>query len=370
MSGVAVFALTTGGAETARRLAALCEGRLWLPERLPEPADRRFTRVGPALREAFGQAPALVCVMAAGIVVRALAPVLRGKKMDPAVLVVDEAGHFVVPLLSGHVGGANALARVLAGGLGARAVLTTSSDSQGLLGPDLLAEVLDAHVAEPARLLAVAAALVNGRKPEIRYDPAEVGGAATFLETLAGYRVRSSTGAAAEPSGEDREEAPPVVVVSVRAPVFSGGVLHLVPRWIAAGVGCKRGTPGEAVVLAVRQALSDAGLHPASLRALASVAAKSDEPGLRVAGEVLGVPVLIGPDEAVRAEIVNRQLPESEWVRRHIGLGAACEPAALWVAGEGARLVLPKQAGGGVTVALALADGGAMLRREGARWVP
>ncbi|MCZ7664014.1 MAG: cobalamin biosynthesis protein [Thermoleophilia bacterium] len=371
MNGVAVFALTGGGARTARRLAELLHGALWLPAHLPESADHRFERVGPALRDAFGGAAALVCVMAAGIVVRSLAPVVADKKTDPAVLVVDEGGLFFVPLLSGHEGGANALAGALAGALGGKAVLTTSSDSQGLLGPDLLARALQARALDPARFLPVAAALVNGRAPELLYDPTEVCGATAFLEGLAGYRTRIF-------SGLPDAVAEDTVVVSPRALAGAGSDgeaqewpgpgLRLVPRWVVAGLGCKRGAPGEALVLAVRQAFQEAGLHPAALRALASVRAKEEEPGLRVAGEILGVPVLFGSDEALREQIALRGLAESEWVRRHIGLGAACEPAALWAAGEGSRLVLPKRAAGGVTVALALADGGLILRSGEERW--
>ena len=191
---VAVFALTEGGAVVAGRVAAVLGATVWLPEALVGVATRRpnaagspppvrsFARVGPALREAFGEFAALVCVMASGVVIRSLAPALRGKLEDPAVLCLDEAGRFVIPLLAGHVGGGNALARLLARELGAQAVLTTSSDVQGLLGPDLLAEALQAHVTNPGALLATSAALVNGGGVDLWFDPAEMGGAAAFLE--------------------------------------------------------------------------------------------------------------------------------------------------------------------------------------------
>ena len=216
---------------------------------------RSFARVGPALREAFGEFAALVCVMASGVVIRSLAPALRGKLEDPAVLCLDEAGRFVIPLLAGHVGGGNALARLLARELGAQAVLTTSSDVQGLLGPDLLARALQAHVTNPGALLATSAALVNGGGVDLWFDPAEMGGAAAFLEGLAGYRARP----VGDPAARWLPPGAAAVVVTGRDPHGMAGVpagaLRLVPRWVVAGVGCTRGTSGEALVAAVRAAL-------------------------------------------------------------------------------------------------------------------
>ena len=372
-TAVAVFALTEGGAGVAGRVAAVLGGTLWLPEALATaqpagpPPVRSFARVGPALREAFGEFAALVCVMASGVVIRSLAPTLRGKLEDPAVLCLDEAGRFVIPLLAGHVGGGNALARLLARELGAQAVLTTSSDVQGLLGPDLLAEALQAHVTNPGALLAVSAALVNGGGVDLWFDPVEMGGAAVFLGGLAGYQAR--------PVGDPAPGATPgaaAVVVTGRDPHrmtgLPAGALHLVPRWVVAGVGCTRGTSGEALVAAVKAALSEAGLHPAALRALASVRAKQNEPGVFAAAEELEVPPAFASDDDVEAAMAAHALLENPWVRQNVGVGGAAEPAALWAAGEGATLIFPKRAGGGVTVALARAEGGVMVRADETRW--
>lgn len=376
---MAVFALTEGGAVVAARVAAAVGGTLWLPDTLAggaaaggtdatasRPPRRTFARVGPALREAFGEFAALVCVMASGVVIRSLAPVLRGKLKDPAVLCLDEAGRFVVPLLAGHVGGGNALARLLARELGAQAVLTTSSDVQGLLGPDLLALALQAQVRNPGALPATSAALVNGVGVDLWFDPVEMGGAAGFLADLPGYRAhRVDEPAEAAPS------AAAVVVTGRQVHGMAGvpaGALHLVPRWVVAGVGCTRGRSGETLATAVKAAVSDAGIHPAALRALASVRAKQNEPGVFAAAEELEVPLVFASDEDVEATMVAHALAENPWVRQNVGVGGAAEPAALWAAGEGATLIVPKRAGGGVTVALARAEGGAMLRDEETRW--
>jgi cobalt-precorrin 5A hydrolase len=398
-----VFALTAGGRATARRIAAAVGGELRLPDRMPllgadGPVDadvpaRGFARVGPALRDAFAAGSALVCVMAAGVVVRSLATVLQSKHDDPPVLVVDELGRFVVPILSGHVGGGNALARHVAAALGAQAVLTTSSDVQGLLGPDMLAVALGAHVEPVSALLPVAAALASGEVVDLWYEPGAVGSAATFLSGLSGYQARplplpepvpaldvaaATIPAAAltvtSPSAAEAPAASAAVLVSDRAAAeIPGGApagrwLRMTPRWITAGVGCTRGMASTALVAAVREAFFAAGLRIEALRGLASVRAKEDEPGLFAAAEELDVPLIFAGNEQVEAEIAARGLAESKWVRASIGVGAASEPAALWAAGPGSVLVQGKIAGAGITVALARGDGGAVVAAREERW--
>ena len=124
----------------------------------------------------FSRFDQLVFFLAAGATTRLIAPCLLSKAEDPGVLVIDEAGRFVIPLLSGHQGGANAFARVVAGCLGATPVLTTASDVVGGLSPDLLEAELDA-IAEPAeRLKASAARLVNGESVAIVQEIGARGG--------------------------------------------------------------------------------------------------------------------------------------------------------------------------------------------------
>ncbi|MHB1344591.1 MAG: cobalt-precorrin 5A hydrolase [Thermoleophilia bacterium] len=378
-TSVVVFALTPGGAATARRIAAAVGGELRLPSRMTTPesneASGGFVRVGPALRDALAAGSALVCVMAAGVVVRSLAPVLRGKLVDPPVLVVDECGRFVVPILSGHVGGGNALARHVAAALGAQAVLTTSSDVQGFLGPDMLAVAMDAYVEPPSALLPVAAALAGGSPVDLWYEPTTVGSAAAFLEGLGGYRARPllAPALATVPTAGSPASAAAVLVSDRVGPVVLDGVpsgrcVRLIPRLITAGVGCTRGTPADSLVAAVREAFSAAGLRIEALRALGSVRAKGDEPGLFAAAEELDVPLVFAGDDQVETEIAARGLAESEWVRASIGVGAASEPAALWAAGPGSVLVQEKIARSGVTVALARGDGGAAVAAREDRW--
>src|SRR5262249_33156383 len=119
MSDPLLVALTPRGLALARRLAeALGRGEILLPE----------GPLRPILESNFASGRPLVCVMALGIVVRILGPLTRDKASEPAVLVVDEAGQFVIPVLGGHAAGANALAQILARAVGSTPVLTTASE--------------------------------------------------------------------------------------------------------------------------------------------------------------------------------------------------------------------------------------------------
>jgi cobalt-precorrin 5A hydrolase len=180
-TGTAILALTRGGAVLAGRLAsrmAVSGGvseavEVYVPERfrpLLKPSDAvRVDSIGGSLAgqvaRLFSERAELVCIASAGVVVRLIAPLLADKTRDPAVLVIDEAGRFVIPILSGHVGGANASAMRIAGLLGAMAVLTTSSDVQGTIAVDLLGRDLGWQVeADRDALLHAAAAVVNGER--------------------------------------------------------------------------------------------------------------------------------------------------------------------------------------------------------------
>jgi len=389
----AVFALTEGGIATALRAVRITGGFLWVPDSRkphlpgaigrpgpdggPSAADpevtlgtpvQTFDHLGPALRGAFAAGNPCVCILAAGIVLRLLAPVISDKQTDPAVVVLDEAGCFAIPVLSGHQGGANSLARLLARELGGQVVITTSSDVQGLVAPDVLARRINAKVLSPQLLTPVASALANGEKPELWFDPGEMGNVSAYLEALPGFRphrvdLRSALRPEWSNAGAGRPSTPVLAVTTYTLGSADSGsaILQLVPRWVTAGVGCRRGRSGAAIEEAVRWALTEEGLHPACLAGIATAEAKRDEPGLQEAAAELDVPLWISENDDLEREIAAHGLTVETFVASHVGVGAVCEPAALWGAGPGSVLVAEKRSVDGITVALAQADGAAVL---------
>ena len=139
----------------------------------------------------FAQADALIFVGAVGIAVRAIAPHCKSKASDPAVVVLDECGRFAVPILSGHLGGANDLARALAAVCGAVPVITTATDANGLFAVDEWAKHQHCLVAEPARIKKVSSALLAGRTVRFASD----------------WPIQGTPPAGVEPAGEPRNSS-------------------------------------------------------------------------------------------------------------------------------------------------------------------
>ncbi len=144
---IAVISITRHGVAMAGRVVpALPGAQLFVPEKFateaelaaPGSAYSYACKTGEQIGRIFADYDALIAIFSLGALVRLIAPHLASKTCDPAVLVLDEAGRFVIPVLSGHLGGANALAGRLAAALGAEAVLTTASDVQQTLAVDLL----------------------------------------------------------------------------------------------------------------------------------------------------------------------------------------------------------------------------------------
>lgn len=280
--------------------------------------------------EHFDADDALVFVSATGIAVRAIAPHVKDKFSDPAVVSVDEAGRFVVPLLSGHVGGANELARVAADVAGGQAVVSTATDVNELFAVDEWAARNGLAILERDVAKEVSAALLEGRP---------VGFASDF--DVEWELPQGVTGGAADIGF--------VVSLSGRDTPFAR-TLHLVPRVVTVGVGCRRGTDPAALKEAVYVALAEAHVSLRAVRMLASIDVKADEPAIHDLAAAEGWGLKFYTAEELAA--VPGEFSSSEFVERMVGVDNVCERAAC---AEGGMLMMEKQAGGGVTVALAFA---------------
>ena len=338
---IKILALTPKGAALARRLSRGLPGALsWLPKALAgEPGDLVFPRLSEAFREAFDRGENLVCVMAAGIVVRGIAPYLRGKDTDPAVVVVDEAGRFAVSLLSGHLGGANDLARRVAQVLGGTAVITTATDVQGLPALDVLAAAHGLTIENLTGVRPIHMALLEGRPVRV-VDPHG------FLSGLLSTHPELFT---PEP---DLDQAltgrGPAVYVGFRERPWPPEWLRLRPRNLVAGMGCHKGTPGEELADFIRETFQQAGLSLLSLKALATIEAKKEEPGLQMAARSLGVEFLW----FTAMELEDIPVPNpSPAVARHMKVASVSEAAALKAGGV--ELVVTKQKSPNATLAVA-----------------
>ncbi len=351
-----VVSVTPRGEELAARLAAA-----WREKGRPV---RLFSRGSgnTSLREVLGRAwqecDQLVLVMAVGIAVRCLAPLLGSKWCDPGVVVVDEGGSFAVSLLGGHWGLANDLAREVAAVLGSVPVVTTATDARGVPALDAWARRYGFLPVPREKVKEVSKALLEGARLVLRTEWVPEPPSQALPFPACGLEEGVVAG------GEEVE-----VFLTSRLLPARARLLTLCPPSLVVGLGCRAGV-GEAEVLeAFGAALAAAGRFRESVSALATHTCKRGEEGLRRAARVLGLPVLFFTS-AELAEVFKKHsgLARSVFVQERLGVGGVCEAAALAAVTSG-ELVLPKQRYGRVTVAVAEAGllslaSGLVLRRR------
>ncbi len=356
-SKTAIVAITKTGAQRARLLQKALQGsELYLPEKFRDKQDDSTgfdCSVREILEKVFSRYGRIVLFMAAGVAVRLLAPMLRSKTEDPAVVVVDQQGKFAISLLSGHVGGANALAHEVASALGGTPVVTTASDSSGILSPDMTGREFGWKTENKGNIKTVAAALVNGEKVGIYQDSGE----SDWLpddKRIANLVFYDSLEALRE------SDCRAAIVISDRVlgdenrGLLRKAVVYR-PRSLVAGIGCRRGTGSEEIETALMSALRQKGLSPESIRNLATVDIKSDEEGINLLARKYGWPVEYYTKEALNKcyeDAACGASTPSKTVFNRIGAMGVCEPAALISSGS-KELLMSKAVSGKVTIALA-----------------
>jgi cobalt-precorrin 5A hydrolase len=294
----------------------------------------QFGSLGALMDAVFERCGALIFIGAAGIAVRAVAPRLRGKDVDPAVLVVGEDERFVIPVLSGHLGGANALAETLAARLGAEAVITTATDVSGVFAFDAWAARNDCAVADIREIKHVAAAMLRGETVGLASDFAVDGDLPPGVRFAAGGEAECG------------------VALSYRARRADfRHTLHLIPRRVRLGFGCRRGVEIGAARAFAEDFLRRHDLHERAVCAAVSIDLKADEAAFLSLGARFGVPVLTySAGELAAARGV---FSASEFVRAAAGVDNVCERAAVYACGGEALLLAKKFAGSGMTAAAA-----------------
>ena len=294
---IAVCALTKNGAALARKAGAVLGADVYLKRSVwteggGTPFDKPLKEL---IKEIYGSYDGFVMIMASGIAVRTFAPLLESKAKDPAVVVMDEQGRFAVSLLSGHLGGANALAAGIADLLGATAVITTATDVNEKTAFDLFAKENDCAIENLEALKYLNGALVNGGEVEIYSDFPICG---EYPEGVKAYKGGTP---------------PYLVVISDRKETPQGQrTLWLRPRCLYLGCGCKKQTDPAKFAAAADDFMTKSGHSALALKALCSIELKKEEPCLlayanrRGLGfETYGADALAGVDVASGSAFVE-----------------------------------------------------------------
>ena len=278
---------------------------------------------------AFSKAQVLIFVGAAGIAVRAIAPFVQDKFKDPAVLVVDEKGTYVIPVLSGHVGGANAYALQLAEKLQAQAVITTATDINQKFAVDVFAKKNQLFIKDRAWAKEISAAILGGEKIGFFCEGQVTG---TMPEEVVAEQGK--------------------VTEKYRINVGIHNTCQLIPKAVTVGIGCRKGKSAEEIEIFVLEQLGKQQIAMESISCVASVDKKKNEAGILAFCEKYGLEFqTFSPEELER---VPGEYTQSEFVEKTIGVGNVCERAAIcaWKQNR-AHILQPKTAQNGKTLAIA-----------------
>lgn len=335
----AVIAITKHGAGIARRI----EGDRYISAkfRTDEPASYFEKPIKDLTAEIWPKYEALVYVVSLGAVVRTIAPYLKDKHVDPAVIVVDDKAKYAVSVLSGHVGGANELTEKIAAALGAQAVVTTASDVGKTIPVDILGRELGWTTELNENITKVSAAVVNEEPVAFVQETGEKNW--WKRDTSLPKTITITT------LEEARTFKAALLVTDrlIEDPVLERAVIYR-PKSLVLGIGCDRGVGCEEIERFVRATLEEHRLSFRSVRNVATVDVKKDEVGLVEFCRKHGLELVCYPSEALKD--IKAPNP-SATVEKYVGTPGVSEPAAIL--SSGGDLIVPKRKTSMLTLAVA-----------------
>lgn len=296
-----------------------------------------------AIADLFKQVDLLVCIMATGIVVRAIAPVLQDKVADPAVIVMDEKGSNVISLLSGHLGGANEATQIIADLLGAHPVITTATDVQNVVALDSLAKSVNGWRADLRLLVKVFNGLLASGKPVYFYQEKN------WIEDTRGLSV-----VAKEDLRQVLASKKPLILLQIEPPIKpSNQVAWIQPKPYVLGVGARKNVATEIFQEGFRLFCQQAGILPAEIAKIVSIDVKKEEPAIQALVRELSCPFETFTRQEL--ETVADRYPCSDFVRQTVGVGSVALASADLA--SGGQVITERFARQGCTYALARLGG-------------
>ncbi|MGN1100894.1 MAG: cobalt-precorrin 5A hydrolase [Huintestinicola sp.] len=341
---IAVITLTENGvkiAETIReKISSEFEVKIFCFEKYPASGGECFDNIGRVTEKIWYEFGALVFISACGIAVRAIAPFVRSKLSDPAVIAVDDSGRYAVSLLSGHIGGGNRLAEIIGEIIGAVPVITTATDNSGRFSPDMFAKANDLAIENIETAKHIAAASLRG----------EIIGLFSDIPCMnIPYGIMGKSKKYGICISQDIHKKPFDVT------------LRLIPKNLAVGVGCRKNVKPDELEMLILETLSDAGLSPLGIRFLATVDIKKHEPAIVAFAAKYDAELRTFTAEELSA--VNGDFSASNFVKNAVGVDNVCERS---VAACGGNIIVRKVKGNGVTCAVGLVPVSADFERRAA----
>jgi cobalt-precorrin 5A hydrolase len=339
---LAIWCITPKGKALGIKLKnALPDAALFISNSIDEGSEHGidifgFDTLGLEIQKTFNQYSGHMFIFSTGIAVRLIAPLLKSKIVDPAVVVIDDNGNHAISLISGHIGGANALTRKIADIIHARSVITTATDINSLPAIDLIAIEKGLYIETPWNIKRINMAFLTG-KPIDLYDPFD------FIkkELREIYPSKEVT----------YEQGIEKIFCSPEIRPVPRETMTLRPRILSVGIGCNRGTRVEEIYDFLTHVFKEGNLSLHSVDRLSSIDLKENEKGLLTLAEKMKLPLDFHTAEKLNS-VDSIQTP-SKMVEKHVGVKSVCEASAILSAGNG-NLIITKKKNKDVTIAVAI----------------
>lgn len=321
---IAIWSITRNGGNRAVEVSKAIGGTVFSLKKFNIAETLQFENLNVAVEENFNKYSFHIFIMATGIVVRTISKFIKGKDVDPAVILIDENITFAISLISGHIGGGNLFTKVICDKLNIIPIITTSSDITGKIAIDTLAEKLNCNMKSLEEAKNLTSLIVDNKNVGI-----------SLPKNVNVMESKNSP----SPDG--------VVIISNREKIE---ITQLYPKDIILGVGCRRGVPTEIVLNAIKTALKKANISEKSIKHIATVDLKKDEIGIIQCSTILGVDLKI----VSREEINNCPLSfkSSSFVLERVGVSAVSAPVAYLTSDKKGEFILEKFVQEGVTVSI------------------
>ena len=291
----------------------------------------------------FYEYDAIIAIMASGILIRSIAPLIESKLSDPAVLNVDDNGNFVISTLSGHMGGANKLTKKVAGLIDATPVITTSTDVNKKLGIDVIAKDLYLKIDNPKEILFFNKAILDGKELSFTINPK------ADFEYLFEYLNRNTLEINISLNRSLKISCDEICVK------LEDHELVMKERKMVVGIGCRRGKECRYIYSGLKKSIDELDLPISRINLLSSAEIKKDEQGILEMSDSLNIPVNFVDLEKLRL-FESKDVQKSEFVKSKFGIYGVCEPSALITAGFDSKLIYKKTSYDGVTIAVAISN--------------
>lgn len=318
---LAIWSVTRGAGRVAKKIGEKLGGDIYTLKKFNIDETIQIENFTEELATKFNGYDGHIFIMATGIVIRKIAPLIKSKDVDPAVLVIDEGENFVISLLSGHIGGANDLTYKVARTCSLLPIITTSSDVTGKIAIDTLAEKLNCEMESLKKAKELTSLIVDNKNVEI----------------LLPKNVKIGEG----------KNSSGVVVVSNKKNI---DIMRLYPKNIIIGIGCRRGTTKEDIKKTVDEVMEKHNLAYESIKKIATVDIKADEVGLiDFAGELKKELIIISREDIKKVE---DRFKGSDFVKKQIGVSCVSEPCALLASNGNGKFLEQKHIYNGITISI------------------